>query len=243
MPFLAARVGGGASRSCRRPLRYHSDRRRRRGESFLQGVYLRATCCLRAPCGARASRVASLLCVGNFEAFATAIFDQQLPASFYDVQDLRGCTCTHREPPPRAQTPPNTTHRCRDEAVRLRAPERARSRGRGHLGRHGALAASETVKRDDAFAAPSRRRVRRGAVTRAFAGPPAQVQDRAGHADVCVGIKVQAPHVVAVTASARWRGGSRRSTQHLNHGVMSTQAIQQGHRGQEAAPLLPRQET
>ena len=56
MPFLAARVGGGASRSCRRPLRYHSDRRRRRGESFLQGVYLRATCCLRAPCGARASQ-------------------------------------------------------------------------------------------------------------------------------------------------------------------------------------------
>ena len=43
VPFLAARVGGGASRSCRRPLRYHSDRRRRRGESFLQGVYLRAS--------------------------------------------------------------------------------------------------------------------------------------------------------------------------------------------------------
>ena len=175
IPFLAARVGGGASRSCRRPLRYHSDRRRRRGESFLQGVYLRATCCLRAPCGARASRVASLLCVGNFEAFATAIFYQQLPASFYDVHDLRGCTCTHREPPPRAQTPPNTTHRCCNEAVRVRAPERARSRGRGHLGRHGALAASETVKRDDAFAAPSRRRVRRGAATRAFAGPPTQI--------------------------------------------------------------------
>ena len=72
--------------------------------------HLRATCCLRAPCGARASRVASLLCVGNFEAFATAIFYQQLPASFYDVQDLRGCTCTHREPRRRAhrrrQTPP-----------------------------------------------------------------------------------------------------------------------------------------
>ena len=185
MPLLAARVGGGASRSCRRPLRYHSDRRRRRGESFLQGVYLRATCCLRAPCGARASRVASLLCVGNFEAFATAIF-YHLPASFYDVQDLRGCTCAHREPPPRAQTPPNTTRRCCNEAVRLRAPERARSRGRGHLGRHGALAASETVKCVDAFAAPSRATA---------AGPPAQVQDRAGHVDFGVGIKFQASHV------------------------------------------------
>ena len=157
MPFLAARVGGGASRSCRRPLRYHSDRRRRRGESFLQGVYLRATCCLRAPCGARASRVASLLCVGNFEAFATAIFYQQLPASFYDVQDLRGCTCTHREPPPRAQTPPNTTHRCCNEAVRVRAPERARSRGRGHLGRHGAL---RRLRRSNASTRSLRRHAR-----------------------------------------------------------------------------------
>ena len=122
-------------------------------------------------------------------------------ASFYDVQDLRGCTCTHREPPPRAQTPPNTTHRCCNEAVRVRAPERARSRGRGHLGRHGALAASETVKRDDAFAAPSRRRVRRGAVTRAFAGPPTQIQDRAGHADFGAGIKFQAPHAIDATLS------------------------------------------
>ena len=145
----------------------------------------------------RASRVASLLCVGNFEAFATAIFYQHLPASFYDVQDLRGCTCTHREPPPRAQAPPNTTHRCRNEAVRLRAPERARSRGRGHLGRHGALAASETVKRDDAFAAPSCRRVRRGAVTRAFAGPPAQVQDRAGHARFGAGITCHRRNVLS----------------------------------------------
>ena len=160
-------------------------------------------------CSVRGSSqpVASLLCVGNFEAFATAIFYQQLPASFYDVQDLRGCTCTHREPPPRAQTPPNTTHRCCNEAVRVRAPERARSRGRGHLGRHGALAASETVKRDDAFAAPSRRRVRRGAVTRAFAGPPTQIQDRAGHADFGAGITCHRRDVVPVTASARmvWR--------------------------------------
>ena len=163
--------------------------------------HLRATCCLRAPCGARASRVASLLCVGNFEAFATAIFYQQLPASFYDVQDLRGCTCTHRKPPPRAQTPPNNTPRCCNEVVRVRAPERARSRGRGHLGRHGALAASETVKRDDAFAAPSRRRVRRGAVTRAFAGPPTQIQDRAGHVNFGVGIKFQTAHAIDATLS------------------------------------------
>ena len=191
-------------------------------------------------CSVRGSSqpVASLLCVGNFEAFATAIFYQQLPASFYDVQDLRGCTCTHREPPQRAQTPPNTTHRCCNEAVRVRAPERARSRGRGHIGRHGALAASETVKRDDAFAAPSRRRVRRGAVTRAFAGPPAQVEDRAGHADFCVGSNFRQPthrrDVSPVTASAR---------DNLSHCVTSAQAIHEGYRGQEAAPLLPRQET
>ena len=44
------------------------------------------------------------------------------------------------------------------------------------------MAASETVKSVDAFAAPSRATA---------AGPPAQVQDRAGHADFGVGIKFQ----------------------------------------------------
>ena len=225
--------------------------------------------------------------VWNFEVVSTAKFDKRSSASFYDVHDHMGCTCTHREPPPRAQTPPNTfptqllTCRARadgastfyDEVICVRTPQRARARGGGHSRRHCAWrrptaaphappprrwgtrgAAGPSPGRDDAARARSRRlsRILDGAAPHApaattakktRAGPPAQVQDRAGHADVCVGIKVQAPHVVAVTASARWRGGSRRSTQHLNHGVMSTQAIQQGHRSEKTAPLLPRQET
>jgi len=46
------------------------------------------------------------------------------------------------------------------------------------------LAASETVKRVDAFAAPSRATA---------AGPPTQVEDRTGHADFGVGIKFRHP--------------------------------------------------
>ena len=166
--------------------------------------------------------MASSFVLGRSRAFATAISISNRQRPFYDDGDHRGWACTHREPPQRAQTPPNTTHRCCNEVVRVRAPERARSRGRGHLGRHGALAASETVKCVDAFAAPSRATA---------AGPPAQVQDRAGHADFGVGIKFQASHD---TLSPRRLDKSPR--------LISTQALHEGHRGQEAAPLLPRQE-
>ena len=46
---------------------------------------------------------------------------------------------------------------------------------------------------------------------------------------------------IAVTASARRRGVVHEGPRHLTHCLMSTQALHQSHRGQEAAPLLPRQ--
>ena len=145
--------------------------------------------------------------VWYFEVVSDRKFDKLSSASFYDVHDHRGCACTHREPPPRAQTPPNTTPRCCNEVVRVRAPERARSRGRGHLGRHGALAASETVKRVDAFAAPSRGTA---------AGPPTQVEDRTGHADFGVGIKFQTAlvkvHAICNSLRDFHTGPTRRSS-------------------------------
>ena len=75
---------------------------------------------------------------------------------------------------------------------------------------------------DDAARARSRllSRISDGAAPRApaattakqtRAGPPTQVQDRAGHADFGAGITCRRRDVVPVTAS-RWRGGSRRST-------------------------------
>ena len=83
-------------------------------------------------------------------------------------------------------------------------------------------AAGPSPGRDDAARARSRRlsRILDGAAPHApaattakktRAGPPAQVQDRAGHADFGAGITCRRRDVVPVTAS-RWRGGSRRST-------------------------------
>ena len=129
--------------------------------------------------------MASSFVLGRSRAFATAISISicQRPCT---TPTTTGAALAPIESRRSAQTPPNTTtHRCCNEVVRVRAPERARSRGRGHLGRHGALAASETVKCVDAFAAPSRATA---------AGPPTQVEDRAGHADFGVRIKFQASH-------------------------------------------------
>ena len=48
---------------------------------------------------------------------------------------------------------------------------------------------------------------------------------------------------IAVTASARRRGVVHEGPRHLTHRAISTQALQQSHRSEKTAPLLPRQET
>ena len=89
----------------------------------------------------------------------------------------------------------------------------------------------QRLRRSNALTRPRRRRDASAAPSRATAaGPPAQVQDRAGHVDFGAGIKFQASHD---TLSPRRLDKSLR---------ISTQALHEGYRGQEAAPLLPRQE-
>ena len=121
------------------------------------------------------------------------------------------------------------------EAICVRTPERARARGGGHPRRHCAWrrptaaphappprrwgrrgAAGPSPGRGDAARARSRRlsRILDGAAPHApaattakktRAGPPAQVQDRAGHARFGAGIKFQAPHAIDATLSPRPR--------------------------------------
>ena len=132
--------------------------------------------------------------------------------AFYDVDDPR--RTVHGEPPPAAA--PRTRRRV--DAVRLRAPEgparpsrpgrdTPRARGRApSLAAPDARAASLAI-----FAAAT--------VETNARRSPAQVQDRAGHADFACGNQISGTprhrrDVVPATASAR--GTSRRSA-HLTH--------------------------
>ena len=82
-----------------------------------------------------------------------------------------------------------------DEAPQDRRPVARRPRARGRAVSRGFILDGAAPHAPAATTAKQTR-----------AGPPTQVQDRAGHAGVCVGIKLQTAHVVAVTASARRRG-------------------------------------
>ena len=202
VPFLAARVGGGASRSCRRPLRYHSHRRRRRGESFLQGVTLEplAAFVLRAglepaewpPCSVLgiSRHLRPQFSTSNCQRHFTT--SKTLGAALVPIASRRRA---HR----RRQTPPTGA------AMKLFAYEHPSGPVHEVEVTLGDTAHWRRLRRSNALTRPRRRHDASAAPSRATAaGPPTQIQDRAGHARFGAGINAIEGHTVI--ASAGWRG-------------------------------------
>ena len=210
MPFLAARVGGGASRSCRRPLRYHSDRRRRRGESFLQGVYLRATCCLRAPCGARASQWPPCSVLGISRHLRPQFSTSNCQRHFTTSKTLGAALApiaSRRRAHRRRQTPPTGA------AMKLFAYEHPSGPVHEVEVTLGDTAHWRRLRRSNATTRSRRRRV--DAFVAAPSRARSQVLQLKSKIEQAMRTSVQESNfrqsdVVPVTASARWRGGSRR---------------------------------